>query len=697
MGSVKCVGFRSSGRPKRSTVGRKRSAGTTLPQHYIKAALVFDETFHAPFNLDEKALEMFAVNLTTAVDQTFRKLHNTRIVLVAMETWMSKEHMNVSSPPHLMDRFQGYVTNALPKHHHIAFLIMFNSSDMAKSITNFDSICQPNRPAVGIIQVSDVSNLPRIATLISRGIATLISRGIATSMGILDDTDACQCEYNSCVMNTSTISVTPGFSDCSEKTFQTSYERRKYWCLETPPRNVELIEAPLCGNGIVETGEECDCGNDTACLSCCQECVLKEGAQCAGGTCCNTQCQLLLAGTLCRKRRGQCDIPEYCSGTSGNCPENLVLHNGAPCEKKGMCYAGFCSVMQDQCSQLWGEGSRLAGNTCPPNITAEITLRAPNHRDAKCGLLKCDVRDADLTSLQSRSFMELASWASNDPQCKVVSIALSDGTNRGAVPEGTACGKGRICRSGQCLPVERPSCPIGTARKTCSGNGACAITGDCICFCGWSGRSCSVRNSSREGVVCVPKSVFVTSDVTTNTEASPTESIDPTDEGQVRVLTSAIIGGCLAIIFVVAIIFGATSVGFRRARGKNNQARRMQQVKLFSMFQPTKQQKKRLAKFGGGRSPYKAGELEASTSSMGPTSGPLAGPPSSHSDNHHHHHHHHHHHQPKHHNHGGSGGQPAGRIHGKNKKQKKVQLLIDMDTHKPGRAGDEKARAETII
>ncbi|XP_030846360.1 disintegrin and metalloproteinase domain-containing protein 23-like [Strongylocentrotus purpuratus] len=616
-------------------------------------------------------MERFAVNLTKEVDQTFRQL-NIRVLLVTMETWTSKEHMNVSSPHHLLERFRDYGTS-LPKYHDIAFLLVFNSSDMAKSMTSFDSICHRNPPAAGVIWVSDIRKPSRIATL--------ISRRIATSLGLLEETDACQCENHSCLMNVSTFSGNPGFSDCSDQTFQAAYNRGKFWCLDTPPRNIELIEAPLCGNGIVETGEECDCGNDTACLSCCQACVLIEGAECAGGRCCNRQCKLLMAGSICRERQGSCDIPEYCSGTFGNCPKNVVLHDGAPCKKKGVCNAGVCQTMQDQCSHLWGEGSRLAGDTCLPNVTADMLERTPNYRDTKCGLLSCDVTDVDMTSLQARSLMELASWATNDLQCKVMNIALSDGTNLGAVPEGTACGKGQSCRQGECVPVDMASCPMGISRKICSGNGVCAITGNCVCFCGWSSPSCSVRNSTREGVICIPKSVLVTSDVSMNPEAPPTDIDDTGDEVEVRVLTSAIIGGSLAIIFVVAIIFGATSIGFKRAR-KNNQARRMQQVKLFSMFQPTEGQKKRLAKFGGGRSPYIAGELEAPSSSMG---APSSHPPGDR-----------HHHKPKHHNHHG-GGQPGGRMQGKNKGQKKMRFQIDMDTHKPHKAGGGKARTETII
>ena len=48
-----------------------------------------------------------------------------------------------------------------------------------------------------------------------------------------------------------------------------------------------------CGNGIVDPGEECDCGFEGNCklakeFNCCnfRTCKLKKGAQCSSGECC---------------------------------------------------------------------------------------------------------------------------------------------------------------------------------------------------------------------------------------------------------------------------------------------------------------------------------------------------------------------------------------------------------------------------
>ncbi len=36
-------------------------------------------------------------------------------------------------------------------------------------------------------------------------------------------------------------------------------------------------------------------------------------------------------GTPCRRSSGECDLTEYCTGETGDCPPNLFLKNGIPC------------------------------------------------------------------------------------------------------------------------------------------------------------------------------------------------------------------------------------------------------------------------------------------------------------------------------------------------------------------------------
>ena len=55
---------------------------------------------------------------------------------------------------------------------------------------------------------------------------------------------------------------------------------------------------PLCGNGLIDTGEQCDCGaapSSECNANCCNNvtCQLTSGKACASGKCCNIgSCQV---------------------------------------------------------------------------------------------------------------------------------------------------------------------------------------------------------------------------------------------------------------------------------------------------------------------------------------------------------------------------------------------------------------------
>ena len=159
----------------------------------------------------------------------------------------------------------------------------------------------------------------------------------------------------------SVISRTPpptAWSSCSVDDLNELYGFNGDSCLFNTP--TEIVGGPSCGNGIREGSEACDCGSPAECTdSCCNAatCELAEGAQCARGPCCTSQCHLIAYGTECRAAANECDVAEYCLETSGECPEDDHISNGISCNSNlGYCMEGMCPTHSDQCMAAFGKG-----------------------------------------------------------------------------------------------------------------------------------------------------------------------------------------------------------------------------------------------------------------------------------------------------------------------------------------------------
>ena len=136
-------------------------------------------------------------------------------------------------------------------------------------------------------------------------------------------------------------------------------------CLFNTP--TEMVGDPVCGNGIREGSEVCDCGSPQECTdSCCDAatCQFVPGAVCSAGPCCTSQCQFLTYGTQCRSAANECDVVEYCLGDSGECPQDDHVVDGTACgsgSDAGYCNDGRCPSHNAQCLEAWGEWTFRAG------------------------------------------------------------------------------------------------------------------------------------------------------------------------------------------------------------------------------------------------------------------------------------------------------------------------------------------------
>lgn len=53
----------------------------------------------------------------------------------------------------------------------------------------------------------------------------------------------------------------------------------------------------------------------------------------------------------------ECDLPEFCNGTSPACPTDITIINGHSCKAKYICYAGDCHDLNARCESLFGKGN----------------------------------------------------------------------------------------------------------------------------------------------------------------------------------------------------------------------------------------------------------------------------------------------------------------------------------------------------
>ena len=164
-------------------------------------------------------------------------------------------------------------------------------------------------------------------------------------------------------MNPSTGDGITAFSPCTIGNICSAIGRNsvKTDCL-TANKGVVLISGQQCGNGIVEEGEDCDCGGEASCgsNSCCdpKTCKFKSNAVCddSNENCCK-DCQFAPRTLVCRASTGQCDPQETCSGTGPTCPNDVKEQDGKACGNASAgltCAAGQCTSRDLQCKTLMG-------------------------------------------------------------------------------------------------------------------------------------------------------------------------------------------------------------------------------------------------------------------------------------------------------------------------------------------------------
>ncbi|XP_043973194.1 disintegrin and metalloproteinase domain-containing protein 22 isoform X4 [Gambusia affinis] len=476
---------------------------------YIELMVINDHVMYKKHRLSIGHTNNNAKTVVNIADMIFREQLNTQIVLVAMETWSVDNKFNIDDDPMVtLKEFMKYRRDFIKEKCDSVHLFsgnQFHSSRGAVSYTG--GVCSLTKGG-GVSEFGKTNDM-----------AITLAQALGQNIGIFSDkkrilNGECKCDdrWAGCIMDDVGFYLPKKFTDCNVEEYHNFLNSGGGACLFNKP--LKLLDPPECGNGILEAGEECDCGSTEECAkegeNCCKNCTLTKGSNCSNGLCCRN-CQMEVMGVLCRDAVNDCDIPEKCTGNSSQCPPNVHKMDGYTCEKdQGRCFNGRCKTKDRQCKYIWGEKATAADKFCYEKLNIEGTEKGNcgkekdtwiqcNKQDVHCGYLLCsNISPAPrLGDLQGglTSFSVAQHGAPLD--CSGAHVLIDGDTDLGYVEDGTACGTDSICLDHKCLPIEQfnfSTCPGTTDKTICSGHGVCSNELRCVCELGWTGDDCYSRS-----------------------------------------------------------------------------------------------------------------------------------------------------------------------------------------------------------
>uniref|UniRef100_A0A6I8P5E3 Uncharacterized protein n=1 Tax=Ornithorhynchus anatinus TaxID=9258 RepID=A0A6I8P5E3_ORNAN len=345
--------------------------GSRLLTRYLEMHIIMDKALFDYMGSDMVVVTQKVVQIIGLVNAMFTPFNMT-VVLSSLEFWTDKNKIStIGEADELLQRFLKWKHDYLVlRPHDMAYLLIYRDHPNYVGATFPGKMCH-RKYAAGIALYPKMISLETFSVII----AQLLGLNLGISY---DDIKKCHCSGAICIMNPDAVhsSGVKTFSTCSIVDFENFISKPGAECLQNQPRLSPIYRAPTCGNFIKEANEECDCGPPESCENnrCCdaQSCRLKRGAKCSSGLCCQ-DCEFKPQGTLCRNIADlECDIKEYCNGTSGFCPPDLHVLNGHLCRSgTSYCYDGGCRNADYQCRKIFGKGSKSAPFSCYEEINIQ--------------------------------------------------------------------------------------------------------------------------------------------------------------------------------------------------------------------------------------------------------------------------------------------------------------------------------------
>ncbi|KAL7992376.1 hypothetical protein Chor_016632 [Crotalus horridus] len=474
--------------PETENLANKDVLGKSWWPHtrYVKVAIVIDHERYLQFHRNESFITMKVLDIVHTANSFYDSL-SVHLSIAGLMIWSQNNPINItSSSGSTLSLFNNWRENHLLKilKNDVGHLFAYKHFGQTVGLAYVGTICSS-------YWASAIESYRTQSLFL---ISEIFAHELGHNLGMRHDTQFCHCGKLNCIMVPYAVE-TDKFSNCSYKDY---FHRRNTDCLFVPPDTHTTFKFESCGNKIVENGEQCDCGSETQCKSdlCCQaNCMLRPTAVCSLGLCC-FNCQYREHGTVCREKISSCDLPEYCNGTSGHCPEDVHVQDGAVCHDGVYCYHGNCITHDMQCKMMFSSGATVASEVCFREVNNKGDrfgncglkhgiYKKCNPGDILCGRIQC--KNIQMPSLEDHSTIIHTSTGINQcwgtdyhPGMKVNDI--------GAVRDGVPCGNNMMCIEGSCVNVSilKYDCNV----TMCHNRGVCNTLKHCHCDVGWAPPDC---------------------------------------------------------------------------------------------------------------------------------------------------------------------------------------------------------------
>ncbi|XP_045244661.1 disintegrin and metalloproteinase domain-containing protein 22 isoform X18 [Macaca fascicularis] len=546
-------------RPKRSKRQLRRYPRNVEEEtKYIELMIVNDHLMFKKHRLSVVHTNTYAKSVVNMADIIYKDQLKTRIVLVAMETWATDNKFAISENPLITLReFMKYRRDFIKEKSDAVHLFSGSQFESSRSGAAYiGGICS-------LLKGGGVNEFGKTDLM-----AVTLAQSLAHNIGIISDkrklaSGECKCEdtWSGCIMGDTGYYLPKKFTQCNVEEYHDFLNSGGGACLFNKPS--KLLDPPECGNGFIETGEECDCGTPAECVlegaECCKKCTLTQDSQCSDGLCCK-KCKFQPMGTVCREAVNDCDIRETCSGNSSQCAPNIHKMDGYSCDGvQGICFGGRCKTRDRQCKYIWGQKVTASDKYCYEKLNIEGTEKGNcgknkdtwiqcNKRDVLCGYLLCtNIGNIPrLGELDGEITSTLVVQQGRTLNCSGGHVKLEEDVDLGYVEDGTPCGPQMMCLEHRCLPVASfnfSTCLSSKEGTICSGNGVCSNELKCVCNRHWIGSDCNTyfphNDDAKTGI---------------------------TLSGNGVAGTNIIIGIIAGTILVLALILGITAWGYKNYR-----------------------------------------------------------------------------------------------------------------------------------